>query len=499
MPKNIYLDNNGGNFIATLAEDGKLLEYYMEKNSNPNIVGNIYKGKVITVLGGMQAAFVNVGLKKNAYLSVGELAPDGADLKEGEEIPSVLDIKEGDEILVQVVKDYIGNKGVKCSPYLSFAGVYLVYMPCFHIASVSRRITDEAARERLGKWARELVDIYDGSFIVRTAGEKIGKREIRKEAESLRQKYLEVMKAAENADAPALCYESGDLITRMLRDVYSDDVKNIFFGSRELYEIMLARKGKRNDEYVRKSVLFDKNTDMFAYFGLDEEVDKLLRNRVSLDNGAYLIIDKTEALTVIDVNTGKYTGENNLEDTVFTTNVFAAKEIARQVRLRNIGGIVVVDFIDMSEQAHRDKVVEVLAEALKDDRSKCNVLGMSALGLVEFTRKKKREECTSMLEQVCPYCKGDGKVFSDDYIVLKVRTALLDIFAKGYSAAVIDVNEQIAGYIFASGALSSDVKKIWTNKRIYIVPHKTYHIEFFRIRGDNSKVLELPDRAKLLF
>lgn len=499
MQKNIYLDNNGGNFIATLAEDGKLLEYYMEKNSNPNIVGNIYKGKVITVLGGMQAAFVNIGLRKNAYLSVCETAPGGEELKEGEEIPSVIDVKEGDEILVQIVKDYIGNKGVKCSPYLSFAGVYLVYMPCFHIASVSRRITNEAARERLYAWAEELTHTFDGSFIIRTAGEKIGKKELRKEAESLRQKYLDVLAEAESTPAPALCYESGDLITRMLRDVYSDDVRNIYFGSRELYEIMLSRKGKRKDEYIKKSVLFDKNTDMFAYFGLDGEVDKLLRNRVELDNGAYLIIDKTEALTVIDVNTGKYTGENNLEDTVFTTNIYAAKEIARQVRLRNIGGIVVVDFIDMNEQFHRDKVVETLTEALKDDRSKCNVLGMSALGLVEFTRKKKREESTSMLEQVCPYCKGDGKVFSNDYIVLKVRTALLDIFAKGYSAAVIDVNEQIADYIFTSGALSSDVRKIWLNKRIYIVPHKTYHLEFFRMRGDNSKVLELPERAKLLF
>ncbi len=497
MPKNIYIDNNGGNFIAALADGDKLLEYYVEKNSEPNIVGNIYKGTVVNVLSGMQAAFVNVGLKKNAYLNVNEIPPD-ADLL-NVDLPRSLELKEGDTILVQVVKDYIGNKGVKCSPYLSFAGVYLVYMPSFNIAGVSRRITDEKQRARLTEVANELVSSGEGGYIVRTAAAHVSKRELKKEALDLKQRYHETLAAAKNNQAPALVYKSGDLIIRMLRDVYSDDVKTIYFGSKELYEIMLSRKGKRNDEYVKKTVLFDKNTDMFSYFGLDKEVDKLLRKRADLSNGAYLIIDKTEALTVIDVNTGRYTGSNNLEETVFDTNILAAKEIARQVRLRNIGGIIVVDFIDMCEQDHRDKVVQCLGDALKDDRSKCNVLGMSALGLVEFTRKKKREECTSMLEQTCPYCKGDGKVFSNDYIVLKIRTALLDIFAKGFSSAIIDVNEQIAEYIFSSGALSNDVSKIWSKKRIYVVSHKTYHMEFFRVRGDNAKVLDLTDRAKLLF
>ena len=208
---------------------------------------------------------------------------------------------------------------------------------------------------------------------------------------------------------------------------------------------------------------------------------------------------KGAAAVVIDVNTGKYTGKKSLEETVFQTNMLAAVEIARQVRLRNIGGIVVVDFIDMEIEEHRNDVVSALETALRQDRSKCNVLGMSALGLVEFTRKKKRNESTSMLVQECPYCKGDGLVFSNDYVVQKIRIALLDLFAEGYSSAIIDLNADMADYILRRGALRKDVSKVWSDKRIYIVPHRTYHLESFRVRGDNAKVLDVPDKSLLLF
>ncbi len=500
MVKNIYLDSNGGNYIAALAEGTKLLEYHIEKEDNSSAVGNIYKGRVMTVLGGMQAAFVNLGLKKNAYMCVTDILPDKNDIPDGD-IPVFPEVKEGDEILVQVVKDAYGTKGAKCSPYLSFAGVYLVYMPNYNVVGISRKIEDESARERLEKLTESISKKYGGGFIVRTAASKANRLELKREAEALHNQYLDMMETVKTAEAPALVHEEADLISRIMRDVYSQDVEHIYIGSKELYdELTLRASGSfRRAEYRKKAKLFDKNTDMFKYFGLDKEVDKLLRNRVELESGAYLIIDKTEALTVIDVNTGKFTGNNNLEETVFETNLLAAKEIARQVRLRNIGGIVVVDFIDMEDKLHRDKVVETLENALKSDRSKCTVRGMSELGLVEFTRKKKRKESTSMLVQECPYCHGDGKIYSNDYVILKIRTALLDLFAEGYSAAIIDLNSDLADYILKKGALSSDVSKIWHGKRIYIVPHRTFHVESFRIRGDNSKVLDLPEKAKLLF
>ena len=406
MTKNIYLDKNGGNYIAALAEGERLLEYHIERDDDSNIVGNIYKGKVVNVLEGMQAAFVNVGLKKNAYLYVNEILPDKGDLADGVDIPCTLNLKEGDEILVQVVKDQVGNKGVKCSPHLSFAGVYLVYMPSFDIIGISRKIEDEAVREKLSKMVEGFKRKGMGGFVVRTAAAKASKKELKREAEDLYSQYEQTVRFAETVSAPVQVHAEGDLVTRMLRDVYSSEVEHIYFGNKVMYDAVIEGKclneklcanagihcnraffggnAKRHDEYKKKAVLFDKSTDMFKHFGLDKEVDKLLRNRVELSSGAYLIIDKTEALTVIDVNTGKYTGKKNLEETVFQTNMLAAVEIARQVRLRNIGGIVVVDFIDMEIEEHRNDVVSALETALRQDRSKCNVLGMSALGLHIF-------------------------------------------------------------------------------------------------------------------
>ncbi|MBP5308979.1 MAG: Rne/Rng family ribonuclease [Clostridia bacterium] len=501
MAKNIFLDINVGHYTAALADGEKLLEYHIEREDNSNIVGNVYKGRVVSVLGGMQAAFVNLGLKKNAYLCVSEMLPDKRDLAVDDIPEQNMELKENDEILVQIVKDYMGTKGVKCSPHLSFAGVYLVYMPSFDLVGVSRKLTDEKIRKKLSDTLEKIKKKIKGGFVVRTAAAKASARDLKKEAEALYEKYLETLKNAEKAAAPALVYEEGDLLTRMLRDVYSSEVSNIYIGNRALYDELRfrAKKDPNGGEYNKKFLLFDKNTDMFRHFGLDREVDKLLRNRVELESGAYLIIDKTEALTAIDVNTGKYTGDSTLEDTVFNTNMLAAEEIARQVRLRNIGGIVVVDFIDMEDPEHRNAVVKAFENALKEDRAKCNVLGMSALGLVEFTRKKKRQESASVLVQECPYCHGDGRIYSNDYVVLRIRAALLDLFAEGYGSAVIDLNADIADYILKKGSLSSDVSKIWKDKRIYIVPHRTYHVENFRVHGDNSKVLDLPDKARLLF
>ena len=216
-------------------------------------------------------------------------------------------------------------------------------------------------------------------------------------------------------------------------------------------------------------------------------------------SGAYLVIDKTEALTVIDVNTGSFVGGEDMEETAFSTNLEAAEEIARQLRLRNIAGIIVVDFIDMKEEAHRKKLLEELSVYLAEDREKCAVVGMSPLGLVEITRKKKRRESVSSLVQPCPYCQGTGLIESNDYIVMKIRAGLLDLFADGYDNAVIDCNVDIAEYIFAKKCLKSDVEKIWTNKRVYVIPHKTYHREFFLMKGDNDFAMSVPENARLLY
>ncbi len=495
MSKNLYVDGYCGNTVAALAEDTKLLEYHIEKRNSKVIVGSIYKGVVERVLDGMQAAFVNVGLEKNGYLYAGDTLADKSDLSL--DIPTTLSLKEGDEIMVQAIKDPFGSKGVRLSSYVSFAGRYLVYMPNFDAVGISRKITDEKKREKLTKIVADFKIL--GGFIVRTAAENAKKSDLFEEAKYLAGLYEEVKIKYLTAKAGESIYSEGNLAVRMLRDVYTSEIDKIYVSDKALYEDLVADATKRSNEVVKKITLFSKGIDMLQYFGLSGEVDNLLRNRVNLENGAYLVIDKTEALTAIDVNTGSYTGLTNLETTVYETNLIAAKEIARQVRLRNIGGIIIVDFINMENNNHRESVVNELIEALKGDRAKCNVLGMNELGLVEFTRKKKRKESISLMVKNCPYCKGDGVIFSNEYTVLKIRTALLELFADGYSSAIVDLNAEIMSYILQRGALSKDVQKIWTNKRIYVVPHKTYHQDFFTVRGDNNPVLELPDKAVLLY
>ena len=495
MSKNIYVDSYGGNIIAALAEDNKLLEYHIEKKNSKVVVGSVYKGIVENVLDGMQAAFVNVGLEKNGYLYVDDMLADKTDVPI--DIPTTLNLKPGDEIIVQATKDPFGSKGVRLSSYLSFAGRYLVYMPNFDTIGVSRKITNEEIRERLTNIVKSFN--FVGGFVIRTAAEFAKENDLADEAKYLTGLYEDVINKFEQAKSGDILYSEGNLAVRMLRDVYTSEIEKIYVADKSLYEDVLADAQRRGKEVVDKVSLYSKGIDMFQYFNLDEEVDNLLRNKVLLSSGAYLVIDKTEALTAIDVNTGSYTGINNLENTVYETNLLAAKEIARQVRLRNIGGIIVVDFINMEDEQHRESVVNELIEALKGDRAKCNVLGMNELGLVEFTRKKKRKESISLMVKKCPYCKGDGTIFSNDYIVLKIRAALLDLFAEGFMSAIVDLNVEIMSYILQRGALSKDVQKIWTDKRIYIIPHKTYHQEHFLIRGDNNPVLELPDKAILLY
>lgn len=496
--KRIFIDSYAGNIVAALAEDKKLLEYQTEKRSGRIIVGSVYKGLVENVLPGMQVAFVNIGLEKNGYLYTGESLVNKSQLENAVTFPTKLDVKEGDEILVQVVKDVSGTKGVRLSTHISFAARYLVYMPEYDFVVVSRRIDDEKMREDLQKLGEEIKP-EKGGLIMRTVSGNADKEFFIEEKDYLENIYRDILKNAQTAKAPALLYEDGNLAKRMLRDVYTPDVDEIVVSDYSLYLDVMDVAVKRGGKILEKIKYYDKKRDMFTDYGLASEIDAMLRNKVKLESGAYLIIDKTEALTAIDVNTGKYIGEDSLEQTVFETNLLACEEIARQLRLRNIGGMVIIDFIDMEEEEHRTAVVEKLRLLLKDDRSRCNVVGMTGLGLVELTRKKTRKESVAGLVKPCPYCKGEGVIFSNEHIVTKIRCALLDVFSEDYSCALIDLNGDICEYIFKTGALSKDVAKIWRDKRIYLIPHKTYHHEYFSVRGDNSKVLDLPDKARLLY
>lgn len=496
--RRIFIDSHAGNIIAALAEDKKLLEYQTEKINGKVIVGSVFKGKVENVLPGMQVAFVNIGLEKNGYLYTGESLVSKAQLEEAVKLPTKLNVKEGDEVIVQVVKDATGTKGARLTTHLSFASRNLVYMPEYDFTMVSRRIEDENLRAALFEIG-EKIKPEKGGLIMRTVAKLENESYFLEERKYLENVYADILKKSKELSAPALLYEDGNLAKRMLRDVYTPEVDEIIVSDYSLYLDVMDVAVTRGGTITDKVKYYDKKRDLFTDYELNGEVDGMLRNKVNLESGAYIIIDKTEALTVIDVNTGKYIGDDSLEKTVFETNLTACDEIARQLRLRNIGGIVIIDFIDMEEEEHRAAVVNRLETALKNDRSRCNVVGMTGLGLVELTRKKTRKESYSSLVKSCPYCKGEGVIFSNDYIVTKIRCALLDVFSEDYSCAIVDLNGDICEYIFKAGALSKDATKIWRDKRIYLVPHKTYHQEYFNVRGDNRKVLDISDKARLLY
>ncbi len=496
MSKNIFIDSFGGNVIGALAKDDKLIEYHIEKSNKTQIVGSIYKGVVKNVLNGMQAAFVDIGLEKNGYLSATDMLIDTSGIITNSTLPNILNLKEGDEVMVQAVKDPSSTKGARLTSHVTFAGKYLVYAPTLDLNGVSRKITDEKTRLEIESYLKKLKR-PSGGFIARTASKDIPYKVLALESKTLVNLYKSILKEYKKATAISQVYYDGDLPSRLMRDVLTDDIDKVYVADLEIYNKLCSLK--QLESCLDKLVFYNENVDMFKKFSIDKEVENLLHNRVNLSNGAYIIIDKTEALTVIDVNTGGFVGETSIEETAFQTNMIASREIARQVRLRNISGIVVVDFIDMEDENHRNLLVEELTNNLKEDRRKCNVIGMTGLGLVEFTRNKKRKELSAFFNKQCPYCRGEGSILSNDYISMKIRTKLLDIFHNDYKSAIIDLNFEICDYILQKGALKKDIEKFWQNKRIYLIPHKTYHQEFFLIKGDNGDVLDLPDNAILLY
>lgn len=493
MQKNMYFDYFGGDCFAAVTEGDKLVEFHLDSAGASDISGNIYKGRVVNVLEGMQAAFVAFGQPKNGYLAAGDIpAAEGKG-----EISAHLNVKVGDEVMVQVAKSPIGTKGARLTMNLSFVGKHLIYLPGTPFLGVSRKITEEAERAELLALAEKLRFAGDG-LIMRTSAPHADFKTLKTEAKYLRGLYLTALEEFKEASVGDVVHRDEDVHVRLLRDIDLSEINKIYIGSETVYRRVLAlmkRAGRRG-----MVSLYSGAREMFDYFGLEKQVNEILSPRIDLNNGAYLVFDKTEALTVIDVNTGKFIGNtDSLEDTVFETNLLAAKEVARQARLRNLGGIIVVDFIDMEKPEHRTAVVEALKEALQNDRAKCNVSETSGLGLVQFTRKKSKDDNTVMLTKTCPYCKGSGTVLSDTYIAFKIKIALKNCFARGYENAVVELNAGIFAQIIAKRMFSHTMQNSWKGKRIYMIPHRTFHEEHFTVRGDNSNVLNLPDTAKLLY
>lgn len=501
MKKEWFFDRYCGHQFAALVEDGNLAEFSVEKEQRGEIVGNIYKGRVTNVLSGMNAAFISCGLAKNCYLSMEETYTDYTKY-DGTPVTTnaaPLNLKVGDELLVQVTKPPRGNKGAKVTTHLSFVGRRLIYLPTTDFLGISRKITEESQREKLLKIADKMRTKKDEGFIVRTQAPLSTQKQLKAEAEYLKKLYAQMLKAAKDAPVGAVLHEDEDLPVRMMRDSFGDEIVAIHVGDEELYQRLLKLVRLRDDMPERKLVKYTGSRLMFDEHNITPLINDAIKPIVPLENGGYLVIEHTEAMTVVDVNSGSYVGGQNLEETVFAVNLMAAREVARQVRLRNIGGIVVVDFIDMVEESHRLAVSEELQNCLALDKAKCNLLPMSEFCLSQFTRKRVGADVLSFLGKPCPACSGRGYVHDDIFVITRLRSALLDCFVNGYTAAIVELNEGIMRKILSEHLFTPETKGRWKDKRIYFVPHKTYKEEHFTVRGDNAKILKLPDKAQILY
>ena len=416
---------------AALIENGVVQELYIERASRRGLVGNLYKGRVSRVLPGMQAAFIDLGLDRTAFLHAGDIARAvPAEAESG--VPPVPDIGSlvlpGQEILVQVLKDPLGTKGARLSTFVSLPSRFLVYMPYGQGVGVSSRIEDLEVREQLRAQVREMAAGNGegaGGYIVRTAAFGAPRDALRADMLYLARLWEHVRQEKLRAGAGSLVHEDLPLGPRMLRDELGPDVRRVLVDAPAEYTRLRQFAASFMPDAVERIEQYSGDRPLFELHGVEEEISRALDRKVQLKSGGYIVIDQTESMTTVDVNTGAYVGHRNPEDTVFRTNLEAAVAIARQLRLRNLGGIIIVDFIDMQDAAHREQLLAALQEALAGDRAQNQIASVSPLGLVEMTRKRTRESLEHLLCEACPTCQGRGFVRSAETICHEIyREAL---------------------------------------------------------------------------
>ncbi|NKF49085.1 ribonuclease G [Shewanella sp. WXL01] len=398
---------------VALVEHGVLQEVHIERRMKRGLVGNIYKGKVSRVLPGMQAAFVDIGLEKAAFLHASDIVPHTECVADGERNNFVVRdiatlVRQGQDIMVQVVKDPLGTKGARLTTDITLPSRYLVFMPGSSHVGVSQRIELEEERARLKEITMPFVD-NDGGFIIRTAAENVSEPELAQDAAFLRRVWAKVSERRKRKGA-TLLYQDLALQVRIIRDFVGEELDHIQVDSRRTFDELQQFAQEFMPEIAGKLEHYEGPAPIFELYDVENEIQRALGRKVELKSGGYLIIDQTEAMTTVDINTGAFVGHRNLEETIFNTNLEATQAIARQLRLRNLGGIIIIDFIDMQNPAHKERVLSSLTSALEQDRVKTSVSGFSGLGLVEMTRKRTRESLEHVVCAECPACKGTGSM-----------------------------------------------------------------------------------------
>lgn len=478
--------------VAVLS-GGRLVEFSMERPKDRGLSGNIYKGRVARVLPGMQAAFVDIGLERTAFLhatDVYESFEDFEDLaKEAEDeererhsrhTPIQDILKEGQEIMVQVAKEPIGSKGARVTSHVSLPGREIVFTPTDDHIGVSRRIENERERRRLKEIVARLRP--DGSgFIIRTACEGMKEGDIKSDMDFLIKLWGDILKKREKTPPPGLLYQELDLTLRTIRDNFTADIDKLVIDSQEEFERAAKFAEDFMPELKQRIELYESEEQIFDTYGVEIELADATSKKVWLKSGGYIIIDQMEALTAIDVNTGKYVGKKNSEETVLKTNMEAVKEIVYQLKLRNIGGIIVLDLIDMTKSANKEKVYNALKEALKSDKARTNILKISELGLVEMTRKRSRESITQLLCEPCPYCEGNGVIRSKYTVIMEIYRELLKELPKRRRKAVIYAHPIIAELLYGESENVIEELEKKFKKKVVIKTSTALHQEQYEI------------------
>jgi ribonuclease G len=409
---------------VAVMQQGVVQELHIERGSQRGLVGNVYVGKVKRVLPGMQSAFIDIGLERSAFLHVADIWENRINGDAAKPIEKVL--FEGQSVLAQVIKDPIGSKGARLSTQLSFAGRLLVYLPQEAHIGVSQRIENEEERETLRTRLQQLLPAeHGGGYIIRTMAEGSTDEEMRTDVAYLDKLWGKLQQQAKQLGAPALLYKELDISLRVLRDFVGLETARILVDSRDTHQRMQEFAADFSSAALGKLSHYIGTRPLFDLYGIEDEIESALSKRVNLKSGGYLIIDQTEAMTTIDVNTGGFVGGRNFDDTIFKTNLEAAQVIARQLRLRNLGGIIICDFIDMDSQEHRDGVLAEFCKMLSLDRTRVSVNGFSALGLVEMTRKRTRESLAHVLCEPCPTCQGRGEVKTAQTVCYQILREIL--------------------------------------------------------------------------
>lgn len=490
--KQILVGAEPNELKVAVLEDGRLCEIYVERKGRRPLAGNIYKGKVENVLPGMEAAFVDIGLEKNGFLYVEEVMVHEDPDKRPKKITQML--RSGQEILVQIVKDPMGTKGARLTTQLSIPGRFMVYVPGGDGVGVSRRLPDEE-RQRLRQLCKEL-KIKGAGLIVRTAAEGVTKKELLNDVKFLEKMWQTIQGRDKGSKAPAMLYSEAEVSLKVIRDIFNDTYERVLVDSQKEYDKIRSFIKKTSPKLAERVEMYQGSKPLMETYGVDEEIKQALLRRVDLPSGGYLIVEFTEALTIIDVNTGRYVGRTRLEDTIVKTNIEACKEVVRQLRLRDIGGIIIIDFIDMARPRNRQQVLDTLGAELETDRTKTYIVELSPLGLVEMTRQNVTEGLRGILTKTCPTCNGEGVIISEESMAFDIERRLRRLAGTSPNEAfLVEVHPKVAAMLIGQGGaklkeIEEETKKYFSFEGLDTIP-----IDTFEVSAEGSR--EAIQRASL--